>query len=179
MTKKDFETFLESKVTEAAPQNTIDWQAQKQEWLDFLKRFYAEIDGWLKEYIAAKKISMKEQEISITEDYIGEYKAASRILKIGENQVTLRPIGTLLLGTRGRVDMEGPKGTVKFVLTGKKSNGIRITTSLDAKKTGSKGSKPEEPEEQVWKIATPPPKVQFIELTSESFFESLMGVIDG
>jgi hypothetical protein len=105
------------------------------------------------------------------------------VLTIGADRVVLRPIGTLLFGVRGRVDMEGPNGTVKFILTGKRSNGIRISASA-APASGRAAapapeSEPDASEEWVWKIATAPPKVRFIELTSEAFFDALMEVVNG
>ena len=137
------------------------------------------MECWLKEYIAAGKISREQGEVTIEEDYIGTYKAPTRVFTIGVDRVRLRPIGTTLIGARGRVDMEGPKGAVKFILTGKHSNGVRIFISEDSPGKSQVPAKPqhEPPEEWVWKIATPPPKVQFINLNSEAFLNAFMEVV--
>jgi hypothetical protein len=78
--------------------------------------------------------------------------------------------------------MKGPAGTVKFILTGKHSNGIRISFEIVEKDQRAKkepASKRDLPEEFVWKITTPPPKIQFIELTQESFFSALTEIVNG
>lgn len=182
MTKQQFDTFVETKAREPKESDSIDWEARKLEWLDALARFYREVELWLKDYVAADKIQMKSGELLLHEEYIGTYPAQTRVIIIGADRVVLKPIGTLLIGTRGRVDMEGPKGSVKFILTGKHSNGIDISLSVvDRKGVRARKEKaqPEAPEEWVWKIATPPPKIRFIELNAEAFFDALMEVVNG
>jgi len=183
MTKQEFETFLEAKAIEAKTPNAIDWDARKQEWLDALQRFYDEVEIWLTDYLRSAKIGMERRDVTLEEENLGAYRAESRVLTIGANRVVLRPIGAQLVGARGRVDMEGPKGTVKFILTGKHSNGIRISVSVVPPEGSAAASarepQPESSEEWVWKIATPPPKVRFIELTPEAFFDALMEIVNG
>ena len=182
-TKKEFEALLDNKTREAAAQKSIDWEAQKKEWLASVEKFYGDMEHWLKKYIDNGRITIEKGVERIQEEHIGKYQAASRVIKIGNDRVFLRPVGTLLLGARGRIDMEGPKATVKFILTGKHSDGIRISLSSPSKKNSVPESTKEPKaalfEEQVWKIATPPPNVQLIELTAESFFKSLIGVVNG
>jgi hypothetical protein len=184
MTKQQFDRFLEEKERNAEPQKIIDWDARKQEWLESLKSFYELTEGWLTDYIKTGKIQIESSEVQIEEEYLGRYAAASRVLKIGSDKVVLRPIGTSLIGARGRVDMDGPKGSVKFILTGKGSDGIRISISVisaDAKADSSTDKR--QPErvnvEWVWKIATTPPSVRFIELTADTFFDALTEVLNG
>ena len=107
MTKHEFETFLETKASEAKTPNTIDWGARKQEWLGSLQKFYDEVEVWLSDYLKSDKIGMEPGEVTLEEENLGVYRAQSRVLTIGADRVVLRPIGTLLFGVRGRVDMEG------------------------------------------------------------------------
>jgi hypothetical protein len=183
MTKQEFEIFLDEKEREAKNVPTIDWEARKQEWLKSLEKLYDDVNTWLKTYIESDKIRIEQGEVTLEEQHLAKYKAGTRTLYIGAEQVSLQPVGTLLIGARGRVDMEGPKGTVKFILTGKRSNGIRISMSVaDSRQPAPvRASNPrqQEPEEWVWKIATPPPKVEFIELTAEVFMGALMEVVNG
>jgi hypothetical protein len=183
MTKQQFETFLEAKARETKTPDPVDWIARKQEWLKSLEMFYRQVELWLKDYLATGKIEMKRGDETLQEQHLGTYHAESLVLTIGMDRVVLQPIGTLLIGARGRVDMQGPKGTVKFILTGEHSDGIHVSISEAGPKGGApaplRKPRPKPSEEWVWKIATPPPMVRFIELTPESFFGALMEVVNG
>lgn len=183
MTKEDFDKFLDAKSREASSKKAINWQDRKNEWLASLKAFYEKVDIWISDYTDSGKIEISQCVIHLQEEHLGEYKAEMRILKIGSENAVLRPVGTLLIGARGRVDLEGPKGNIKFILTGKNSNGIRISikvTEPGNETLGSATTKELEPEEEwVWKIATSPPKIQFIELDQDTFFDALTEVLNG
>ena len=168
MSKKDFETFLNEKACVANPTD-IDWNARKEEWLKSLNKFYDNVESWLKKYIDEGKIKIEKGKVTIREDHMGAYDADTRVLTIGDGLVLLHPIVTTLIGARGRVDIEGTKGTVKIILTNKYSKVWHPVITVGS--TTLQLS-----EEWVWKIATPPPKVQFIELTSDTFFDALMEV---
>lgn len=182
MTKEEFEKFLEQKAGTMKEGKPIDWESKKREWLKNLGRFYSTIDAYLAPYLKSGRIEMASSSVRLTEDYIGTYEAECRTIFVGSDRVQLVPAGTLLIGAKGRVDMNGPLGTVKFILTGKHSTGVGITWTVRGKEErparNAPVPKPAVPEELVWKIATPPPKVQFIELTSETFFSALTDVVN-
>lgn len=160
----------------------IDWRAQREEWLRNLEEFYSIIDQYLAEFVQEGTVSITASSVFLTEERIGAYEAPSRTIFVGVNKVTLTPVGTLLIGARGRVDMTGPAGTAKFILTGKHSNGVRISVTVQSEATAQhqiKQKETEAKEEYAWKIATPPPRVQFIELTSDTFFNALTEVLNG
>lgn len=182
MSKQEFEAVLNAKADAAKqqPQTPIDWNARRDKWLSSLVKFYEQLDSWLLEYVKAGKIKVEKSKIEIEEEHVGRYTVEVRVLNIGGEQVVFRPIGTLLIGAHGRVDMEGPKGVVKFILTGKNSNGVRISVTVrgEGEKPSALTPPPEQVDELVWKIATPPPKVKFIELDSDSFFDSITEVLN-
>ena len=45
-------------------------------------------------------------------------------------KLIFEPIGTLLIGTKGRIDMEGVKGRVQFILADKSSKGMKVNVSI-------------------------------------------------
>jgi tRNA pseudouridine-54 N-methylase len=179
---EEFKEFVEEKANETKQARDINWRAQKQEWLRHLREFYSIIAAYLAEFVKTDKIKIESSPVFLTEEHIGTYEAESKIIVLGLHKVRLIPIGTFLIGAQGRVDMVGPAGTVKFILTGKHSNGIRISLTIQGAAKRSKAVKnkgAEAPEEFVWKIATPPPRVRFIELTREAFFNALTEVLNG
>ena len=66
--------------------------------------------------------------------------------------------------------MEGKAGKVKFLLTDKNSTKTKVQIYQ---------GKPAKNIKWAWKISTPPPAVQLLELNEESFFDALMEVING
>ena len=181
MTKDDFEKVLEQKARASIETPPIDWEAKKRDWLEKLDSFYLTVEGYLDQFQKSGKLKLEKVKILLEEDHIGEYQADSMTIFLGSDIVTLVPIGTLLIGAKGRVDMTGPAGTVKFILTGKHSNGFKISVTIPGENQLGRQlpSQMVVPEEFVWKIATPPPKIRFIELQPETFFSALTEVVNG
>jgi hypothetical protein len=48
------------------------------------------------------------------------------ILKIGRQEIVMTPIGTLLIGAKGRVDVVGPAGRARLVLVNSQASGPTI-----------------------------------------------------
>jgi hypothetical protein len=181
MTKDEFEKVLEQKARASTETPPIDWEARKRDWLEKLNSFYLTVEGYLAQFQKSGKVKLEKVKVPLKEDHIGEYQADSMTIFLGSDKVTLVPVGTLLFGARGRVDMTGDGGTVKFILTGKNSNGIKISVTISGENRQPREALPPPvaPEEFVWKIATPPPKVRFIDLQEETFFSALTEVVNG
>lgn len=176
MTK--FDEFLERQSKMAQPE--IDWAKKKEEWLSYLSDFYGQVEQFLQEYLSSGKIKLRYGITKIIEEYIGEYEAKTAIIDIGRNQLTLEPIGTNLIGAKGRVDMNGPNGKVKFVLVDRNASSPRILSRVWIHGEEPPSKLPEVAAvEWAWKIGTPPPNIQYIELNQESFFDTLMEVSNG
>ncbi len=179
--KTDFGAFVKRQQTASEEQNRVDWAKERDEWLGLLKELYERIESFLAEYIQAGEIKLSYRDIELNEENIGSYSTQEMILKIGRQEITLRPIGTLLIGAKGGVEVVGPAGRTRLVLVNSESSGPRI------KVTVSIGGRPEPPAVEaapkeikwVWKIATSPPTIQYIELTQESLFQALMEVANG
>lgn len=180
MGKKDFDEFLNKLGQEKDANKHIDWKAKRDEWIAYLDEFYKTVEEFLSEYLESGKINYEYSEKKIIEDYIGEYSVKVLQIKFGPHTIKLEPIGTNLIGAKGRVDLMGANGKVKFVLVDKSSSGPRIKMTVWVN-----GEKPPEKEEEKkdiewgWKIATPPPSIKYIDLQQDTFFDSLMEVAGG
>ena len=103
------------------------------------------------------------------------------ILKIGGQEIVLTPVGTLLIGSKGRVDVIGPAGRTRLILVDREASAPTIKVSVHI------GGKPQAAAKEplhkkinwAWKIVTTPPAVRFLELTQESFFRALMEIANG
>jgi hypothetical protein len=167
MSKKAFDDFLRKEEEKRTP--AFDWDAEKKWWLNQVDNLYADIQNWLKEYIDSKKISIEFSNIDIYEEVLGVYSARQMSIKINDKFATLTPVGTVLIGTKGRVDMTGSVGAIRFILADRNAKGLKI----EAKKDNQTQT------DWVWKITTDPPRIEYKDLTQDTFFNCLIQVCNG
>jgi hypothetical protein len=186
MSKADFDAFVKRQQAEEKKEAELDPKQQLREWLDYLNALYEQIADHLKEYLdtGAAKITLRD--IQLDEEFSGVYTARELILKIGPSTVTFTPIGTMLIGTKGRVDVQGPRGTARLVLVNKKVTDARQLIKVTVRRVGGPPLPPAPPTEQAikqiewtWKLSTPPPEMKFTELTQDTFFNMILAVANG
>ena len=174
MTEMSFDDFVNQQIAKEEP--SIDWTQIRDDWIKHLDEFYRQLaEGFLQKYIEQGKVHITWITKQINEEHIGSYDVKSLEVQIGTIKVRFDPIGTLVLGVKGRVDMHGPHGTVKFVLVPKTDSSPKIR--VIQKVSGEVKEEPEPIiEELAWKILTPPPNIKYIELEEESFLSTIMEV---
>ncbi len=67
---------------------------------------------------------------TINEEYLGSYETKKLILNFNSDTVIFTPVGRNIIGARGRIDMEGKAGKVKFVLVGEGAMSPNIIASI-------------------------------------------------
>ena len=168
-----FDDFVNQQIAKEEP--SIDWIQIRDGWIKHLDEFYQLAEGFLRKYIDQGKVHITRATKQINEEYIGSYDVKSLEVQIGTIKVHFDPIGTRILGVKGRVDMHGPHGTVKFVLVPKTDSSPTILVIQ-----GASSEVKDEPEpvmeEWAWKILTRPPNIEYIELVEESFLSAIMEV---
>ncbi len=179
--KTDFGAFVKRQQSKAAQDKKVDWAKERDNWLAHLKGLYDQTEFFLAEYVKTGEIKLRYRDIELNEENIGSYRARQMILRIGPQEITMTPVGTLLIGAKGRVDVVGPAGRTRLVLVNSEASGpvIKVTVSI--------GGRPETPApvaapnkiKWAWKIATSPPAIRYIELTEDSLFSALMEVVNG
>jgi hypothetical protein len=175
---KDFDEFVKRQqpLSEA---ERVDWNKERDDWLAYLNALYSKIEAFLKEYVDNGSISLDYKEHRIIEENIGAYESRLMIIRIGRQEIVLTPIGTLLIGSKGRVDVEGSAGKARLVLVDKDATGMRSTikvTIIDPKRPPKREQEAPKHIEWTWKIVTSPPAVAFLELNKDSFLRVLMEV---
>lgn len=184
MNKSDFEAFVKRQQNTEQEEPPFDPKQQLQEWLDYLHVLYGQIEEYLTTYKQAGAVQIEYRDIRLNEEFSGDYTAREMILKIGRSTVTFRPIGTMLIGSKGRVDVEGPLGKARLVLINKKVTSARQLIQVTVTVAGHPPPAPPSREaikniEWTWKISTPPPAMTFIDLTQETFFDMILAVANG
>jgi hypothetical protein len=177
----EFKAFVKREQTAAAEAERVDWAKERDDWLDHLRELYNQIESFLVEYIKAGEIKFHYRDIDLNEENIGSYRAPVMILKIGRQEITMTPVGTLLIGSKGRVDVEGPTGRAHLLLVNSQASGPTMKVRISIGGNSEPPALEAAPKEikWAWKIATSPPIIRYIELTQDSLFQVLMEVANG
>ena len=173
-----FSEFIAQQTAPTIVNAEVDWDQQREEWLRQLEQFYKLVEEFMREYLDQDKVRLRRGTKKLNEECVGDYSVETIALDIGANRIIFDPIGTNLIGARGRVDMQSAKGTVKFVLVPADATGVGWRThTFDGPEPIPE---PFEPVENwTWKIATPPPRVRCVELCKDSFQDAIMEVVNG
>lgn len=75
---------------------------------------------WFGDSVAKGLMTIEREQISICEDVLGLYNTEKCRLIMGSEKIEFVPIGTVLLGTDGRIDMKYGRNEVMFVHVGEK-----------------------------------------------------------
>lgn len=92
----------------------INWQARQVKWLDALAKLYDRIQRELV-FAGVSPDHIHETRHTLTEESLGTYEAPGLKVQIGTGQVTFTPVGSVIIGGYGRVDVYGPRGEVKII----------------------------------------------------------------
>jgi hypothetical protein len=177
----DFGAFVKRQQIASAEGERVDWTKERDDWLSYLNELYGQTESFLAEYIKSGEITLTYRDIELNEENIGSYRARQMILKIGRQEITMTPVGTLLIGAKGRVEVVGPAGRTRLVLVDSKASGptIKVTVSIGGKREPPLAEPAPKEIKWAWKIATSPPTIRYIELTQESLFQAFMEVANG
>lgn len=100
----DYFDFL-SHEKEKEEQQQVKWQEVKNEWVQTLEAFMNDIRKWLSKQEEDGVVQIKREEIEIREDHLGSYQAPQLRIFIGTSEVKIQPIGRLIIGAIGRIDI--------------------------------------------------------------------------
>ncbi|WP_159950181.1 hypothetical protein [Rhizobium sp. 18065] len=176
----EFDEFVLRQQSAEVEASSVDWGQEREQWLHHLNDLYTSVEAFLKPYIDGGTIAVSYKDVLLNEENIGEYTARQMMLQIGKQHVVFTPIGTLLIGTKGRVDVEGAAGRARLILTDRHAQRpqIKVTVRRDGDPTHPETG-PALNIDWRWKIATMPPQVSYIDLTQDSLFELVMEVANG
>ena len=175
--KSDFDAFV--KAQQKSRQDAeIDWNKERDEWLAQLDALYKTIEELLGDYVKSGQILLRYQDVQLNEEDIGAYSARRLIIKIGGKEIVLEPIGTLLIGTKGRIDVTGPAGSTRVMLVDRDAARPRVRVQFDPKRPPVPEPS-DKPVDWTWKLVTSQPTVRYIDLTQDSLFGALLEVGGG
>lgn len=180
MAEQQFSEFVKRKAGEAQAEKAVDWAKRRADWLQELEGLYGRMECHLKPYTQAGEIQVERTPIQLTEDYLGTYDADKLTFKIGHEKIVAKPIGALVIGASGRVDLAGTRKTLRIVLLAK--GGPVLTNEIEHGGVFEESSESMvlgDVNEAGWYIATPPPRSVVVTFGEDSFRDAIMEVSDG
>ena len=178
MAEQEFTEFVKRKTAQV--QDEVDWATRRADWLQELEELYASMEDHLRPYTQAHRIEIERTPIQLSEDHLGTYNADKLTFKIGREKIVAKPIGTLLIGARGRVDLSGARRTLKIVLLNR--GGPVLTTKIEHGGVAEESSQPMvrgDVENAGWYIETAPPDSVVVAFGEDSFRDAIMEVSGG
>ncbi|MGA2425608.1 MAG: hypothetical protein ABSG07_16510 [Terriglobales bacterium] len=182
MDTKEFDEFVKREQEAASEVAPVDWDGERKQWLGYLDKLYEKVESLLRKYVSSGQIQLEYKPVELNEENIGPYAAKEMVLKIGRQSVVLEPIGTLFLGSKGRVDVIGPAGKAQLLLVDSKRPGPTPIVHVSIGYGGKPPVPPAESPREIkweWRIVTRPPERRFIEITQQSLFQLIMEVANG
>lgn len=192
MGKQEFDHFLRSIPTDSAEPKEllIDWEAEKNMWLQRLSGLHESILEWLGDYRESGRVQIAFRPVQLFEDGIGSYVASEADIFVGNALVKIIPAGTALVGVKGRVDIEGPRDIVRLVLAHRGATHPQIAFRQRIYPSAADKAREEQywideglgqllADDWVWKVSTNPPHIHYTDLTQDTFLGSLLRVIEG
>lgn len=156
----------------------VDWEERKNDWIKSVENLYSNMEKWVKPLIDKGQIEIKHTNVTLNEEYIGEYGLKNMQIFISNEKIELIPVGTLIIGSHGRIDMIGKNGKMRLLLVNKNAKSISvISTESDATYEKENNLEDKEEIELVWKIATSPPNIKLLSLNDDSFSDILLEMI--
>lgn len=106
----------------------VDWNKEKSDWLNTINEFDKKVINWLDDPIKENFLKYDTKPITINEYLMGDYEAPLLVIVSGKDEVSFKPVGKLVLGANGRIDMESYKG--KYILLYLKDKGWVVFNRL-------------------------------------------------
>lgn len=96
----------------------VDWDKRKTRWLKSIDNLYNTVDSIILNNFqkAGFKVTSKKEKVRIFEEYIGAYNVDNYYVTADNIEIKFFPVGTIIIGAFGRVNMVLPNETVKLVL---------------------------------------------------------------
>src|SRR5208282_360059 len=75
------------------------------EWQATVRKLFDTLRSYLSEYEKGKLLSFSHHDVSTSEELLGSYTIPTMEIRAGNATISVTPVGRLILGALGRVDM--------------------------------------------------------------------------
>jgi hypothetical protein len=114
---KDFINLVkrhaEQKRKEALPEVT---EGRRKWWVKEVQTLFDRVEGWLEPVITEELVKFERKDLPIDEDMLGPYTVQQATITLDNEVLEMIPLGTVIFGSFGRIDVKGPNGEVMLIL---------------------------------------------------------------
>ncbi len=167
----NFDKFLADQKADKAKYG--DLSERKAQWVAKIDALYGQVRTLLEPYQANGSMEFALSLSEIHEEELGSYQARSLTINLGVSSVRFMPVGTMLLGSPGRVDLVGLRGSVRFVLVLPEMDRPMHVAAAESKRS------PLDLAPYVWKISTSPPGIRYSDINTASLQSAIMEAANG
>lgn len=161
--------------------NTFNSQERIDQYKKRVEELYNLItEDWLHKNVEDGLITIAREPVTIREEMLGNYEVDSLIITIDGKRILLKPYGTILIGTRGRVDISCRMRNGMFILTGENVTSPRahVVVTVNGERPRRR-KEAEEPGKEVWKFVNRSGMMQYVSLDKKTFQQILMALMNG
>ena len=178
-----FSAFLRSiqeKEKAKAVEKSKFYSAERIEYFQKLVQgFFETLEGdWFKEVVDEGLMEIEKSELLITEETLGQYKTEKRRLKFGNEVIDFVPVGTIILGTDARIDMNYKQNKVMFIHVGENVKSASDLIMISVNGETVKNVKPAAPVKKVWKLTYANARTIYTEATTQSVQQLIMELVN-
>lgn len=158
----------------------VDWEKRKTWWVSKINDLYKEVQEWLAPLVP-EVLRIELGTMPVYEERLGSYEAPYININVDFEVVKLNPIGTIIIGAFGRIDLIGEEGSVKILLE-QRGHRPQIRVYIGQAEIARFDKQPKPPDydhmETEWIVPTEKgrPKKYHI-LTREVFYDALKRVM--
>jgi|SRR5665213_556207 len=175
MPNSDFANFVASQQKPEAV--SFDWEKERTDYLANVANLYERARDYLGEYLANSSVKISSDEVEVDEESYGSYRISRLLIDIGHQRVFLEPVGTMLIGSKGRVDLIGSIKRVPILLIRESvksaSDMIHVSVSISGAKPSPPPPRPPK-EPWVWKLRSKRNPDAFDDLNKDTFLTAIL-----
>lgn len=163
MQQSTFENLVHRFATSQEDEDSARWEERRIWWQNKVGELETQVKEWLRPLIDSGTIKFSQWTVRITEETLGTYSIPTVQIELRHRNLWLRPIGSVIVGGFGRINVDGPAGNAMLILTNERDD-----IQPDKRRA-----------EAEWFIAHPKRPTELRILTRESFeqlFTDLFGI---
>ena len=84
-----FEDFVKRQLLVVKEEQSVDWEKEREEWLEHLNRLRDMIESFLRDYIDSGRVKLKYKKEEIKEENVGSYDVVIMSIIVGTKKLTL------------------------------------------------------------------------------------------
>lgn len=105
-----------------AARHHVDWDERRSWWQGRVEGLYEQIQLWFKPLVDDGTVMSKKETVDLSEEQLGTYQSARLTLSLDRANLRIDPVGSIIIGGFGRLDVSGPAGRAMLILAASDDN---------------------------------------------------------